>query len=51
MARVIGDITGVQFEGTIRECEEWISNAEIEQQETYPDADPNDFEFYTIEED
>lgn len=51
MARVIGDITGVQFEGTYEECMEWVANAEIEQEETYPDADLCDLENYYIEED
>lgn len=51
MARVVGDQTGVQFEGTPEECERWIANAEIEQQETYPDADVCDLEYFTIEED
>ena len=30
---------------------EWIANAEAEQEETYPDADVYDLEYYTIEED
>jgi hypothetical protein len=51
MARVIGDINGVQFEGTYDECVEWVANAEAEQEEYYPDADVYDLEFYTIEED
>ena len=51
MARVIGSINGLQFEGTYDECTEWIANAEIEQEETYPDADVYDLEEYWIEED
>lgn len=51
MARVIGDINGVVFEGEYLECTTWIANAEQEQMRYYSGADENDLEFYYIEED
>ena len=50
MAKVIGNLGGVQFEGTYNECADWIWNVEQEQKDMYPEADYCDLEFYWIEE-
>ena len=50
MARVFGNFNGMQFEGTYEECMNWILDAELEQEEAYPDADENDLEYYWVEE-